>query len=119
MGRVEALRIDQERARSWASAEPSRWYENSPMSVIESWWAGRAVLGSGHGGLAEMLDDGEAGWTVEPTVAAWVRALRRLAGTGGELERLGRQARARAEREHGFDAYLDRILEIYDQAIHD
>jgi glycosyltransferase involved in cell wall biosynthesis len=119
MGRVEAPRLDQERARSRASVVPSRWYENAPMSVIESWWAGRAVLGSGHGGLAEMLGDGEAGWTVEPTVVAWVRALRRVAGAGVELERLGRQARARAEREHGFDAYLDRILEIYDRAIHD
>jgi glycosyltransferase involved in cell wall biosynthesis len=89
------------------------------MSVIESWWAGRAVLGSGHGGLAEMLGDGEAGWTVEPTVPAWVRALRRVEGAGGELERLGRQARSRAEREHRFDVYLDRVLEIYDRAIHD
>lgn len=117
LGHLDAATLQAERERSWATLVPSRWYENAPLSVIESWWAGRPVLGSGHGGLAEMLADGQAGWSVEPERAAWVSALQRAATAAEELDRLGRKARDRAASRHGFDLFLDRTLEIYDAAL--
>jgi glycosyltransferase involved in cell wall biosynthesis len=119
LGHLGAEELARERAASWATLVPSRWYENAPMSVIESWCAGRAVLGSGHGGLAEMIGDGEAGRVVEPTTEAWVGALTEAASDRDAIAALGARARERATREHAFDDLLDRVIELYREAIDD
>lgn len=116
LGHLPPAELEAERARCWAVLVPSRWYENAPLSVIESWWASRPVFGSGHGGLAEMLGDGEAGWAVAPDTRAWVDCLRRAASSESALGELGARARVRAERDHSFARFLDRTLEIYSAA---
>lgn len=35
---------------------PSEWYENCPMSVLESYAAGRPVIGADIGGISELID---------------------------------------------------------------
>jgi len=42
---------------------PSVWYENCPMTVLEALYARRPVLASGIGGLAELVREGETGFT--------------------------------------------------------
>ena len=116
LGHQDASALGKERERAWATLAPSRWYENAPLSVIESWWAGRAVLGSDHGGLAEMLADGDAGWPVTPSdPLAWCEAFRRAAESPDELARLGERARVRAERDHRFTDFMQRTLDLYDR----
>ncbi len=44
---------------------PSRW-ENFPSACIESMAAGRAVIGSASGGMAEMIEHGKTGLLVPP-----------------------------------------------------
>jgi glycosyltransferase involved in cell wall biosynthesis len=119
LGHLGPDELERERARAWATLVPSRWYENAPMSVIESWWAGRPVLGSGHGGLAEMIGDGEAGWVVEPTVDGWIRAFGRMQHEAQALRDLGHSARARAMRDHDFGRLVEKVLEVYEAAIGD
>jgi glycosyltransferase involved in cell wall biosynthesis len=41
---------------------PSEWYENAPMSVLESYSLGKPVIGARIGGIPEMVIDGETGW---------------------------------------------------------
>ena len=116
LGHLDAPALGRERERAWATLAPSRWYENAPLSVIESWWAGRAVLGSDHGGLAEMLADGSAGWPVASAdPRAWSAVFRRAAESPDELARLGEGARSRAERDHRFVDFLQRTLDLYDR----
>ena len=118
LGHLDATALSAERQRTWATLAPSRWYENAPLSVIESWWAGRPVLGSNHGGLAEMLADGVAGWPVAPSdQEAWSAAFRRAAESRDDLVALGECARARAERDHRFTDFLDRTLDLYDRVL--
>lgn len=45
---------------------PSEWYENAPMSVLESFSLNVPVIGSAIGGIPEMLIEGETGWTFPP-----------------------------------------------------
>ena len=40
---------------------PSEWYENSPLSVIESLCLGTPVLGADIGGIPELIDAGRTG----------------------------------------------------------
>lgn len=43
------------------SVIPSEWYENNPLSVIESLCTGTPVLGACIGGIPELIDEGETG----------------------------------------------------------
>lgn len=45
---------------------PSEWYENNPMSVIESFGYGKPVIGARIGGIPELVIDGETGLLFEP-----------------------------------------------------
>lgn len=43
------------------SVYPSEWYENCPLSVIESQMYGTPVLGANIGGIPELIQDGRTG----------------------------------------------------------
>lgn len=44
---------------------PSEWYENNPMTIIESYSLGVPVIGSNVGGIPEIIVNGETGYTFE------------------------------------------------------
>ena len=44
---------------------PSEWYENNPLSVIESECLGTPVLGARIGGIPELIEEGVNGMTFE------------------------------------------------------
>ena len=44
---------------------PSKWYENNPMTIIESYCFGVPVIGSRIGGIPEIIDEGKTGFTYE------------------------------------------------------
>lgn len=70
-------------------AVPSIWYENSPLTIHEAFLAGVPVVTAGHGGMAELVENGVGGLTFEPGDADSLRrVLRRLASEPGLLERL-------------------------------
>jgi glycosyltransferase involved in cell wall biosynthesis len=41
---------------------PSEWYENNPLSIIESYAFGKPVIGSEIGGIPEILEHGKTGF---------------------------------------------------------
>ena len=45
---------------------PSIWYENCPMSILESIALGTPVIGSNIGGIPELIDVGKTGFVVKP-----------------------------------------------------
>ncbi|MFL1462858.1 glycosyltransferase [Roseococcus sp. DSY-14] len=49
---------------------PSTWWENSPLVIQEAYAAGRPVICSGIGGMAEKVPEGVAGLHFEPGSAA-------------------------------------------------
>ncbi|MFT3972726.1 MAG: glycosyltransferase family 4 protein [Amaricoccus sp.] len=49
---------------------PSLWWENAPLVIEEARAAGRPVIVTGHGGLAEVVADGETGLHVPAGDAA-------------------------------------------------
>jgi len=54
---------------------PSRWYENSPLTIHEARLAGVPVVAAGHGGMAEYVEDGVDGLHFRPGSH---RSLRRI-----------------------------------------
>lgn len=72
---------------------PSRW-ENFPFSCIEAMSTGLPVLSSPHGGMAEMIVDGESGWITVDGSAGGLEAglLRVLATPPSQRAAMGRRA---------------------------
>jgi glycosyltransferase involved in cell wall biosynthesis len=102
-------------AASRAAVLPSEWYENAPISILESFALGKPVIGARIGGIPEMVRDGETGWqftsgSVEE-LAACLGAAQRMPADA--LERMGRAARALVERDFSRARYVESILGVY------
>ena len=68
---------------------PSQWLETGPLVVYEAFAAGRPVIGSDLGGIAELVTDRVDGLLVDPdNETAWQRALKRLVNEPSLLGRL-------------------------------
>ncbi len=73
---------------------PSRW-ENFPYVCLEAMAAGRAVIGSSAGGMADMITPGETGFLGDPAEpATFAKLALRLLGSSALCEKLGTAARA-------------------------
>jgi glycosyltransferase involved in cell wall biosynthesis len=87
--------------RAWghclAAVVPSRWPEPFGMVALEAMAAGRPVVASAVGGLAELVRDGETGILVPPGDAVALRsAIQKLIADPGLGARMGAEGRKRA-----------------------
>jgi glycosyltransferase involved in cell wall biosynthesis len=89
---------------------PSLWYENSPFVVREAFASGVPVIVSGHGGLLEMVHDGDDGLFFEPgNVDDLARKMLRLVNETNLLEHL----RAGIGQVKAIDQEVDELELIY------
>ena len=58
LGHQKAEQVSELLAGAVVSVVPSEWYENNPLSVIESLCAGTPVIGARIGGVPELIKDG-------------------------------------------------------------
>ena len=94
---------------------PSEWYENAPMSVLESFALGTPVIGANIGGIPEMVLDGETGWTFESRNTEALTALlaRVAAMPSAQIESAGRSARNHVSSNFNRAGYLQATLDLY------
>lgn len=94
---------------------PSEWYENAPMSVLESFALGTPVIGARIGGIPEMVIDGDTGWTFESRNADALAALlsRVKAMPNAEVAQAGRGARDHVVQHFNRAGYLEATLALY------
>lgn len=94
---------------------PSEWYENAPMSVLESFALGTPVIGANIGGIPEMVLDGQTGWTfASRDVIGLTELLARVAAMpAATMETTGRNARHHVSSHFNRAGYLQATLELY------
>lgn len=94
---------------------PSEWYENAPMSVLESFALGKPVIGARIGGIPEMVSDGDVGWTFKSGDASELGELLKQVGSMAncEIERMGRSARALVAERFSRQRYVDSMVNLY------
>jgi glycosyltransferase involved in cell wall biosynthesis len=94
---------------------PSQWYENAPMSVLESMALGKPVIGARIGGIPELIDDGETGWVFESrSLPELTERLRQAqAASDASLASMGRAARVRVADSFSRVRYQQAVLELY------
>jgi glycosyltransferase involved in cell wall biosynthesis len=96
---------------------PSEWYENAPMSVLESMALGKPVLGARIGGIPELIDDGATGWLFSSgdvtELAERLREVKLASAT--TLVSMGQAARRSIVENYTQRRYTDAMLAIYAQ----
>lgn len=102
--------------KSICTVLPSEWYENCPMSVLESYAYGKPVIGADIGGIPELIVDGEDGFLVP---SAEIEPLREKLQWMGEHKNkaveMGRIGRIKMEREFNAEIHYQKICHIYDK----
>ena len=116
-GRLAKPELQQLMRSSVASVVPSRWHENQPMTILESFGAAVPVVASNLGGLPELVRDGVDGLVVpHEQPAALAAALDRLVADPAAALAMGQVARARVLADFSTGAHLQRLGEAYDEA---
>jgi glycosyltransferase involved in cell wall biosynthesis len=97
---------------------PSTNPDPLPNAALEGAACGRCVVASAHGGLLEIVRDGETGLLVAPADhEALAAALRRLAGDRDLVRRLGEAARSDVRARFAPAALLERLQALYDELV--
>ncbi|MQW90469.1 glycosyltransferase [Sinorhizobium saheli] len=94
---------------------PSEWYENAPISVLETYALQRPVIGAAIGGIPEMVREGETGMLARSgAVEELASALGAMAAlTPAARARMGAAGRAWIASEFSAAAYRERTLDLY------
>ena len=119
-GRVRYRRgedLRDEIRKAMATVVPSEWYENNPLSVIESFALGKPVVGARIGGIPELVTDGKTGYTFEAGNVIDLREkLTAMTDDPARAVEMGQGARRLVEQHNSPDGHYDRLLEIYERA---
>ena len=103
-------------AHAMAVVLPSVWYENQPFSILEAFAAGKPVIASNLGGMAELVGDGERGLLVPPGDAtALARAMEWMVTHRVEAGEMGQAAIEYVRQNHSPDAHYRQLKLLYDQ----
>jgi len=97
---------------------PSELYENNPRSVLESFAIGKPVIGSGIGGIPELVIDGKTGFTFKAGDGADLKEkIEYLLDNTDKIKILGRNARKFVEEKFNPDNHYRKLINIYNDAI--
>jgi colanic acid/amylovoran biosynthesis glycosyltransferase len=92
--------------------------ESGVIALKEGSACGLAVLGTYHGGIPEIIEDGVTGYLVpERDVAALGDRLHRLLTDRALCAQLGQNGRAKIEREYNLPTQVDKLEALYDEAL--
>lgn len=98
---------------------PSEWYENNPMTIIESYAYGIPVIGARIGGIPEIIIDNETGFLFESRNEDDLAKAIEKAGRLTSAEYTGFSLNARAFAEHNFSSvsHYSNLLKIYSKVL--
>jgi glycosyltransferase involved in cell wall biosynthesis len=114
-GRLDKLRLRQLVASSVATVVPSRWHENQPMTILESYASQVPAVVTNLGGMPELVRDGVDGLVVpHDDPQALADALRHLHGDPDTAMAMGRAGRQRLADEFDPERHLQRLDAIYE-----
>ena len=118
----EGYRVGEELADLFHGAScivlPSEWYENAPMSILESYAYGKSVVASRMGGLPELIHTGATGELFEAGNIEELRELLvRLWESQSKLVDWGRSARKLVEEKYSLRLHCERLLDLFRKVV--
>ncbi len=111
MGRKE---LDEVIKWSHFTVVPSEWYENCPMTVLESFASGKAVIGSDIGGMPDLIDNGVNGLLFRAGSAQdLAEKIDFLIKDDSRVVEMGKNARRKVEEKYNKEAHYELLMEVY------
>jgi glycosyltransferase involved in cell wall biosynthesis len=97
---------------------PSVWYENCPLSILETHSFGVPVITMNSGGMAELVEDGKTGALInEPTPEAVATAIRRCFEDEEYYSVLQKNCETMRDKIIGVSEYSDIVVSQYQNLI--
>lgn len=97
---------------------PSVWYENCPLSILETHSFGVPVITMNSGGMAELVEDGKTGALInEPTAEAVAAAIKRCFEDEEYYKTLKENCETMRDKIIGVSEYCDAVIEKYQDLI--
>lgn len=97
---------------------PSKCYENAPLSLLESFAAGKPVIASRIGGIPEMIEEGVNGFLFEPGDVGELRwkieAFTKM--DVSQVVEMGAAAREKVEKIYRAELHYDELMACYQKA---
>lgn len=98
---------------------PSEWYENGPLSILESFACGKPVLGSNIAGIPEYISEGLSGLVFKPgDPIDCADKINKLAFNPKQTAIMGMNARKIAEKHYSTDSHINSIIDQYNRVIY-
>lgn len=98
---------------------PSEWYENNPLSIIESQALGKPVIGADIGGIPELIDDNKNGFIFESfnqnSLSEILEKAENLSKK--DYQSYSQAARKKAESNYSSESYYKKLLHVYNSLI--
>jgi glycosyltransferase involved in cell wall biosynthesis len=114
LGRLDRQQVADALAQVDVVAAPTLWYETYSFIISEAFAAGRPVLASRLGPIADRVADGENGYLLPPgDVQAWHAALQRLVDSPAALAKLAAGVRPPAT----LNAHATSMEALYHQVL--
>ena len=100
------------------SVYPSIWYENCPLSVLESESLGTPVLATKMGGIPELIEDGQTGVLLsEISEKELKEKMQQLYENKELLAEMSKNCLAKRSEMIELEKYCSRLMECYERAI--
>lgn len=98
---------------------PSVWHENFPYVIFQAFAASTPVIGSRRGGIPELIEAGDHGWTYEATDAAALadRMGEVLALPDTRIAQMGAAAADYTRREFNDESLYATLMKIYQRVV--
>lgn len=98
---------------------PSEWYENNPMTIVESYSMGVPVIGAKIGGIPEIIEDGKTGFLFEHgDMKSLNDALMKSVEVSDEkYAAMKKNAVCFAENNFNSNTYVERLMSFYEDVI--
>lgn len=98
---------------------PSQWYENNPMTIIESYSLGTPVIGSNLGGIPEIIEDGKTGYIFEHRNSKQLESVLILASnlTDSKYQVMAENAYHFYKNNFSDREYVEKLMEFYNQVL--
>ncbi len=118
LGHLDQTQLTSLVQRATATIVPSEWYENCPMSVLESFACGTPVIGARIGGIPELVQEGRSGHLFAAGDANQLaQAMQMMLDHPDCVARMGRQARRQVEAAHNPTTHYEQTLALYQRCL--
>jgi len=96
---------------------PSEWYENAPMTILESFAYGKPVIGADIGGIPEMVLDGRTGLLFKSgDYLELHEKIKYLLVNPSTIAQMGKESRKKAEEEYNSEVHHQKLMKVYESA---